>query len=206
MKKLRLYLKQNPQLWYLLFVPAFLICFFSLEAYITADKSYWSVYCPLDDLVPFWESFVIPYYLWYPLLFTTGFILLLKDVPNFKRYMQFLIFGFGAALVFCLLVPNGQDLRPENFARDNVFTRLVGLMYRMDTNTNVFPSMHVIGSVAAAVAVCKSSGLRRLRLPWIIIAAAVSISTVFIKQHSVLDIFGGLLFCLPIYWLLYRRN
>ena len=117
-----------------------------------------------------------------------------------------MIFGFGAALVFCLLVPNGQDLRPENFARDNVFTRLVGLMYRMDTNTNVFPSMHVIGSVAAAVAVCKSSGLRRLRLPWIIIAAAVSISTVFIKQHSVLDIFGGLLFCLPIYWLLYRRN
>ena len=206
MKNFRAYLKANPHLWYILFVPAFLICFFSLEKFVGPDRNYWSVYCNLDEVIPFWEGFVIPYYLWYPLLFGTGLLLLMKDVPNFKKYMQFLIIGFGAALLFCLLVPNGQDLRPESFPRDNLLSRLVGLMYSMDTNTNVFPSMHVIGSVAAAAAVCKSDALRRLRLPWIILALAVSISTVFIKQHSVLDIFGALLLCLPIYFFLYKHK
>lgn len=206
MKELRAYLRQNPHFWYLLFVPAFLICFFALEAYIDPAEPYWQVYTPLDGLIPFCEAFVVPYYLWYPLLFGTGLLLLLKDVPNFKKYMLFLILGFGAALFFCLLVPNGQDLRPDSFPRDNLLTRLVGLMYQMDTNTNVFPSMHVIGSVAAAAAVWKSSALRRLRLPWAVLAVAISLSTVFIKQHSVLDVFGALLFCMPIFWLLYRRR
>ncbi len=206
MKKLRSYLKHNPHLWYLLFLPAFLICFFSLEAYIGPDRAYWSVYSPLDDAIPFLEFFVLPYYLWYPLLVSTGLMLLLWDVPNFKKYMRFLIIGFGAALLFCLLVPNGQDLRPESFERDNIFTRLVAMMYRMDTNTNVFPSMHVIGSVAAAVAVWKSQRLRPLRLPWLILAVAISLATVFIKQHSIVDVFGGLAFCLPIYWWIYVRR
>lgn len=205
MKRLLQYLKRNPHLWYLLFVPAFLVCFFALEAHISPSEPYWSVHIPLDDRIPFCEAFVIPYYLWYPLLFSTGLLLLIMDVPNFKKYMQFLIIGFGAALVFCLLVPNGQDLRPESFERSNIFTRLVGLMYQMDTNTNVFPSMHVIGSVAAAAAVFKSGKLRKLRLPWLVLAVAISLSTVFIKQHSILDILGALALCLPIYCLLYGR-
>ena len=206
MKKFRLYLRKNPHLWYILFLPAFLICFFALEKFVDSDRVIWWVSSPLDGRIPFLEGFVLAYYLWYPLLALTGFLLLWKDVPNFKKYMQFLIFGFGAALLFCLLIPNGQDLRPGSFARDNVFTRLVGLMYSVDTNTNVFPSMHVIGSVAAAAAVCRSGKLKPLRPLWLVVAVAISLSTVFIKQHSVLDIFGGILFCLPIYLLLYGRK
>ena len=206
LKKLRTYLKQNPHLWYILFVPAFLACFFSLEVFVTPDKPYWSVYIPLDDRIPFLEGFVLPYYLWYPLLFATGLLLLLKDVPNFTRYMRFLIFGFGVALVFCLLVPNGQDLRPESFPRSNVLTALVGLVYSMDTNTNVFPSMHVIGSVAAAAAIWKSAPLRSLRPAWTLLAALISLSTVFIKQHSVLDIIGALALCVPLYLLIYKKK
>ena len=206
LKRLRAILRQNPHLRYILFLPAFLICFFTLERLIAPEDVRWWVYSPLDDLIPFWEGFVIPYYFWYPLLFVTGLLLLLKDVPNFKNYMRFLIFGFGGALLFCLIVPNGQLLRPEAFSNDNALSRLVGLMYSMDTNTNVFPSMHVIGSVAAAGAAWKSAALKKLRLPWTLLAVAVSLSTVFIKQHSVLDIFGALAFCLPLWILIYGER
>lgn len=206
MKKLRSFLRQNPHLRYILFLPAFLVCFFSLERLIEPGDVVWWVYSPMDDFVPFLEGFVIPYYLWYPLLFVTGLLLLLRDVPNFRKYMRFLIFGFGGALLFCLIVPNGQLLRPESFPRDNILTRFVELMYSMDTNTNVFPSMHVIGSVAAAGAVWKSAALRKLRLPWTLLALAVSVSTVFIKQHSLLDIFGAMLFCLILWYLIYGKR
>ncbi len=206
LKKLRAYLKQNPHLWYILFVPAFLVCFFSLEALVGPEDVRWWVYSRLDDYIPFAEVFIVPYCLWYPLLFGTGLLLLICDVPNFKKYMLFLILGFGFALAFCLILPNGQALRPDSFERQNIFTRFVALMYSADTCTNVFPSMHVIGSVAAAVAVCKSRRLRRLRPLWIILAAAISVSTVFIKQHSVLDIFGALALCVPLYALLYLKR
>lgn len=206
LKKLRAYLKENPHLYYILFVPAFLLCFFSLESYIGPEQDYWSVYSPLDEHIPFIEYFVLPYYLWYPLLFSTGLILLLRDIPAFKKYMLFLIISFGGALLICLLVPNGQDLRPESFPRSNIFSSLVGLMYSMDTNTNVFPSMHVLGSVAAAAAVFKSEKTQALRPLWLLLAILISASTVFIKQHSILDVLGALVLALPIYMALYFRG
>ena len=206
MKKIRTYLKANPHLWYILFVPAFLISFFSIESLIAPEDVRWWVFSSLDTHIPFVEVFIVPYVLWYPLLLGTGLLLLIFDVPNFKKYMLFLIFGFGLALLFCLLLPNGQALRPASFERQNIFTYFVGLIYSADTCTNVFPSMHVIGSAAAAIAVCKSDRLRRLRPLWLILAAAISISTVFVKQHSILDIFGALALCAPLYALLYHQK
>ena len=34
----------------------------------------------------------------------------------------------------------------------------------------------------------------------------MSLSTVFIKQHSVLDVLGGLLFCLPLWFFIYGKR
>lgn len=206
MKRLSSFLRENPHLYYILLLPAFLICFFSIEALIPPEKVRWWVSSPLDSFIPFLEIFVIPYCLWYPLLFATGFLLLFSDVPTFKAYMLFLSIGFGAALLFCLLVPNGQPLRPEVFPRENIFTSLVAALYAADTPTNVFPSMHVIGSVAAAAAAIKSPAFRRLRSAWIIVAVAICLSTVFIKQHSILDVFGGLVLSAILYFPIYRRK
>ena len=47
--------------------------------------------------------------------------------------------------LFCALIPNGQDLRPAVMPRDNIFCDLVAYTYSLDTNTNVFPSVHVLG-------------------------------------------------------------
>ncbi len=206
MKALKNYIKNRPHAKYALFLPAFLACFFSLEALIQPEDVVWWVYCRLDDTIPFLEGFAISYYLWYPLLIGTGVILLHSDGEGFKKYILFLIIGFGATLLFDLIVPNGQALRPESFPRDNALTALVGLMYSMDTPTNVFPSMHVIGSIAAAAAAYKSEKLRSLRPLWTVLAVFISLSTVFIKQHSILDIVGGLIFSAVIYFIVYAGS
>ena len=66
--------------------------------------------------------------------------------------------------------------------------------------------MHVVGSFAAAVASRRSLKLRRYSPLIIVVAAAVCLSTVFVKQHSVLDIFAGFAVALPIWWGLYLRK
>ena len=199
-------MKAHPEYWYFLFIPGYILCFFLMEALVPADSDYFVCWLPLDDKIPFVEIFVIPYVLWYLLLFGTGMLLLVRDVPVMKRYVWFMIISFGLTMLFCVLFPNGQNLRPETFPRDNVFTRLVSAIYAADTNTNVLPSMHVIGSVAAAIAICYSRPNHRWRAPVVILAVLICAATMLIKQHSVLDVIAGLALCVPVWYLIYCRK
>ena len=199
-------MKEHPEYWYILFLPGFLLCFFLVEKLVPSDCDYWVSHCRLDDYIPFLEIFVIPYCLWYPLLFCVGIYLMLTDPPELRRYAWFLIIGCGLSLLICLLFPNGQDLRPASFEHENFCTWLLGKIYAADTNTNVLPSMHVVGAFAAAVASRRSRKLRRWSPLVIAVAVLICISTVFVKQHSMLDIFAGILLALPIWWALYLRK
>lgn len=206
-RKIKLFLKETPHIWLALFYPAFVIVFFALEAYVPSADSCWIVHSPLDDAIPFLEVFVIPYVLWYPFLAATPIALLAaRDDEGFRKHLYFMMLGFGAALVFCFIVPNAQLMRPAEMPRDNFLTAIVTWLYEADTPTNVFPSMHVIGCIAGAAACLHSPALKKLRPAWVIIAVLISASTVFIKQHSILDVFGAIIFCVPIWLWLYAKR
>lgn len=179
---------------YTLWLPPYLLLFVALEQ--MPMGAYWATQLPVDARIPFCEWFVIPYCLWYPLLVAVGLYLLLRDRAAFRRYMLFLAATFLLSELLWFLLPNGQDLRPPAFSRENPLTALVAGLYRVDTNTNVFPSVHVVGSIGAALAVwdCRALERRRgLRMGTAALAALICVSTLFIKQHTVLDVVGGLL-------------
>ena len=66
-------------------------------------------------------------------------------------------------------------------------------IYSFDTPTGVCPSLHVAYSMGIASVWCRS---RLAGRPWkllmILSAALISISTAFVKQHSVVDIFAAI--------------
>lgn len=190
-----------------LYLPLYLAAFFWVESYITAESAYWVSYWPaVDDAIPFCPPFVLAYYLWYPYLVITGLYLGVRYGDCFRRYMQFIAVSFTASILIFLLFPNGQDLRPAAFAEDNLFTRLIGSIYAVDTNTNVLPSIHVLGSVAAVAAAYDCPAFKPwLRWAYVVAAVLICAATVFIKQHSILDSIAGVLFALPVYWLIYLR-
>lgn len=171
-------------------------------------EGYIVTYLPLDDLIPFCEWFLIPYYLWYPYLLGIGLFLLFFDSDGFKKYMTFIGIGFIGATVIFLLFPNGQDLRVTEFANDNIFTRAIAGLYIADTNTNVCPSLHVVGSLAGVIAVFHSKKMRNmwLRIAVCVLAALICAATVFIKQHSVVDFLVSLPYCAIIYTIVYMRK
>lgn len=197
---------KHKHLLLLAYIPLYLTAFFLIEKYITTD--YWVSYIPLDDVIPFLEGFVILYCLWYPFMICTGLYLLIKDIPAFERYMWFIIIGFTTCIAICAIFPNGQNLRPAEFERINLFTGMVEAIYRVDTNTNVLPSMHVVGSLAAAFAIFDCDALKNklIRISTVILTALICISTVLIKQHSILDIFAGIAVSIPIYFIVYRKK
>ncbi len=169
-------------------LPAYLIQFAIAEKLVVND--YWVSHLPIDDAIPFCEWFIFPYVLWYLYLVIPGLILLFRDGEGFKRYMTFIGIGFGSAVLFCMLFPNGQNLRPQTMPRNNIATWLVSQIYLADTNTNVLPSVHVIGCYAMAYTAFKRlpKNRRKWLIPIVFMAVLISVSTVFVKQHSVLDI------------------
>ena len=190
-------------LWMLVFWVIYLVLFAVVEHEVQSD--YYVMHCALDDIIPFCEWFIFPYCLWHPLLFAMTLYLSFWDAENFKPYITFIALGFIPVILFDWAFPNGQDLRPAVFAHQNIATWLVGRIYAADTNTNVFPSMHVIGSAALVAAALHTPSLRKRKLHLVAIPVGVliCISTVFVKQHSCLDLIGAIPYSALLWWLIY---
>ncbi|MBE6918128.1 MAG: phosphatase PAP2 family protein [Ruminococcaceae bacterium] len=197
--------QRGRHLWWLLFWPVYWLRYPLIERG-RGEVSYHPVYCPADDLIPFCEVFIVPYMLWMVLMVAVCLYTLCCDVDTFRLYSRFLVIAMSLSTVIFLLWPSCQQLRPETFARDNLFTRCVALLYAADTNTNVFPSEHAIGSAAVWLAVRHARGLAsaRLRVPLCVLAALTCVSTVFLKQHSVLDLLGAAPVCLIAWYFSFR--
>lgn len=189
--------------WYLLIWVTYLPLFILVEHLVT--EGYTVVHIPLDDVIPFCEWFIFPYCLWHPLLGLMTAYLAFWDADSFKRYMIFLALGFFPVILFDWAFPNGQELRPLVFEHENIATWLCAHIYAADTNTNVFPSMHVIGAAALYAATLHTPSLRKHRLDWVmlVLAILISISTVFVKQHSCLDVIGAIPYSALVWWLVY---
>ncbi len=191
----------------LLFWPLFGLLFAAVERG-WPGRVYTAVWCPLDDLIPFCEWFLIPYLFWFVFLagmLAYGFFF---EPENFAAMMRFVILTYSATLLIYLLFPTAQELRPAAFPRDNLLTRFMAAYYAFDTNTNVCPSLHVIGSFAAMYAGWHSRrfSARPRRVAFGVICAAVSLSTVFVKQHSALDVLLALPLCLAAYPIAFGRG
>lgn len=184
----------------LIFWPIFGLLFTFVERFYNVGH-YYSMHCPLDDMIPFCEWFLIPYLFWFVYLIGTIVYTFFFDVAAFKRMMYFIIITYSITMLIYLLFPTCQDLRPTQFVRDNVLTRFVAWFYNFDTNTNVCPSIHVLGSVAAMLGLCDCRRLQnpKLKLLFILLCVLICISTVFMKQHSVLDVLAALPLCVIAY-------
>ena len=204
METIKSFIRQHKSIYLALYVPIYLLMFFAVER-LVPTSGYWVSYVPLDDAIPFCEYFVPFYCAWYFLLIAVGFALLIVDDRNFRLYMYCLMIGFTASLVFCFIFPNGQDLRPAVFEQQNFFADWVQLIYRADTNTNVLPSMHVIGAMVACFGIFHS---KKLRQPWVrigvvVLTVLINASTVLVKQHSILDVLAGFAASAVVYLIVY---
>ncbi len=198
-RQLRLNKLNTPQyrhLLLLLYWPVYGLLFLYVERFRVVENWH-AVHCALDDAIPFCEAFLIPYMFWFIALVGMSLYTLLYDTEIFRRFQKFIILTYSIAMLTYLLWPTCQQLRPETFARDNVLTRFIRGFYQFDTNTNVCPSVHVIGAMAVQFAA--SDLLRHKEAGWHIISWVVTLSiclsTVFLKQHSILDVAAALPVC-----------
>ena len=194
-RQFKLNTPQFSHLWLLLGWVVYFFLFFLTENFIPEEKCT-VVHCFIDDIIPFYEGFIIPYVAWYLLIFGSLLYFLLYNVDNFKRLQNYIMITQAIALVIFCLFPTKQELRPVEFPRDNFLTDCVAYLYLVDTNTGVCPSLHCAFSIGIA-----SMWIKEKSVSWwfksfiLFLAAMVCLSTMFLKQHSALDFFAALPLC-----------
>lgn len=187
--------------------PLFGFLFWFMER-IMPVSGYHVMYHPLDSLIPFCEIFVFPYVLWYFYLIFIHVYTFFYDVDAFKKLMKYIVFTYTAALLIFFMFPTCQLLRPAVFERQNLLTDFMGWFYTFDTNTNVCPSLHVVGSFAVMHTAWNTKGLnsKKHKIIFGITTFFISISTVFLKQHSVIDIVAGFALSAVAYYISFGKK
>ncbi len=190
--------------WTLLYFPVYMFFFLLAERLFTEDVNI--IHMGLDDVIPFCEWFIIPYYLWFPFMAVFFVWIFFGDKEEYLRFVKFLYSGMTVFILISYLYPNGLMLRPEELPRENIATHVVEYLYRTDTSTNVFPSIHVFNTLGVMIAVAKSKRVMPSTIgKWAVelFGLLIILSTVFLKQHSVWDVLGALAFGVIFYLLYY---
>ncbi len=190
-----------------LYTPIYLLFFYYLEKTITTDFT--ALNSPIDNLIPFIPIFIIPYLLWFVYVAGSAIYFIFVSQRDFVKLMSFLIIGMTAYLIICYIFPNGlHDFRPKNITTDNPINALVAWLYKTDTSTNVFPSIHVYNSIGVHIAVCKTDKIksRGIRMASLVLCVLICFSTIFLKQHALIDVIGGCVMGRIVYVLMYKTK
>lgn len=159
------------------------------------EVQYFYIHSPIDDLIPFCEYFIIPYLIWFVFIAATGLYFFFKDVDGFYKYAETTVIGMTLFLLICTIFPNAIHLRPYWIFRDNICMDLVRIIWRMDTPTNVFPSLHVYNSLCAAMALGSAKNFKKPVLVkgfTFALTGLIILSTMFLKQHSATDVVAAI--------------
>ena len=184
----------------------YLIAFYYLEQ---RDVAVHEIGMEIDGYIPFCEIFIVPYLLWFAYVALTVVFLCIRDKEESDRLVAFLMAGMTIFIVVSAVFPNGHNLRPKVFARDNLFIDLIRHLYATDTPTNILPSIHVFNTVGVLIAAAHSEKLRAHKgIMWSIFITGflIILSTVFLKQHSVTDVIAAFAMACIIYPFIYASQ
>lgn len=205
MKVLAIYNKVKYVLWMVLYGIFYFVSYSILEKEIVPTHI---IHCSLDDKIPFCEYFVIPYFLWFAFVLATVvyFGIFCESKREYACLAISLCFGMTVFLIVSAVYPNGHNLRPE-LEGNGIFMSAVRRLYSTDTSTNILPSIHVFNTVACWIALIKNNRCRKNKLVCVttsILSISIIASTMFLKQHSAVDVIFAIVLNAMCYVLCYK--
>lgn len=155
-----------------------------------------------DRIVPLQPTWVLVYgslYLW--LIVVPVFVVRQEDLirRTVRAYLMVWITAYVCFLAYPTVAPRLAELPGQGFA-----VRGLRFLYHADPPYNCFPSLHVAHSLVSALACFRVN--RRLGIVAVICAALVGVSTLFTKQHYILDVIAGAFLAVVAYVVFLRSS
>ena len=143
---------------------------------------------------PLIKEFVYIYNSWYPFVFFTSYLIYIKDKEDYKKFVYVMVIGILLSHLTFLLYPS-MVIRPE--IKVNNFTDLVlFLTYYFDTPAiNCIPSVHcLLCYISIYYIIINKKIALQIKIPIVIYYILIILSTLFIKQHLLIDAIIALIY------------
>jgi membrane-associated phospholipid phosphatase len=154
----------------------------------------------LDDLVPLKPTWALVYGALYLFLILLPVLVVRRD-DHIRRtvwaYLMVWVLAYVCFLAYPTLAPRPPEVIGEGFGLWGL-----QLLYSADTPYNCFPSLHVAHSFVSALTCYRLH--RRMGVALVIAASLVGVSTLYTKQHCVLDVVAGILLACVAYAIFLR--
>lgn len=193
-------LKEVPYLLFLLVMPVLGLIYKILN---TNPRNPVILSTNLDTMIPFLPIFIVPYIVWYA--FILGYLIYFwyKDISVYLKTLSVIVIGelvcFVIYFYFQTTVP-----RPK-LVGDGILVDLVGMIYSHDQPFNAFPSIHVLTTFAIILGNINIRNKHVFHSVFVsVMGSMIIISTLFVKQHYILDMFASMFLTSFIYGIVFE--
>lgn len=181
------------------FKPIYLIIFliiFQCSMYFftkLTNPDYHILTSNLDNKIPFIPYFIYFYVIWYLLLLLVPLLIYNKDKETFYKYFT----SYSISIIICgiifLIYPTILERMP--IEGNNLSTNLVRLIYKLDDPAvNCLPSMHCLFCYFFIFGTLFNNRIeKKYQYGILIISILIVLSTLFIKQHIIIDAISSLI-------------
>ena len=164
------------------------IIYFGIKLFI---NNYNLVNIPLDDKIPFIKEFIYIYMIWYPFLIFNYYIIYKTNKEKYIKLVLATITSLIMLYIFFILYPS-KVIRPDINSYNDLTTFILYIVYKVDSPTNCFPSGHCLLCFTLIYSLLDNQTIsNKLKIPALIINILIIMSTLFVKQHVILDVISA---------------
>ncbi len=192
-------LRVKSKFIFLVLLPFFTI-YFLLQSVMAIDTSY-NLITDLDKIIPFIPEFIWIYHTIIPVYIFT-ILLLIQRRPVFLTAIASTVLASVSMLTFYALFPAFYPR--DGYVEASISGFLVELTRSIDGSNNTFPSSHVTFAWLLVLFMSLSEFVKKhkwVQFIYVLWACLISISTVVLKQHFILDVFSGINLAVLCYFL-----
>ena len=158
------------------------------------------IHTAVDDMIPVIEVFIIPYAMWLPYLVAGMIAIAIRSRKLSRKTSYMLMAGMTLFIIISLVYPNMLELRAAIPDRRNIFMDCINYLHSIDTPTDVLPSLHVYDAIVVAAGLHLTFKDKKVMLVLSdILTALIVLSTMFIKQHSIIDVISAIVMFIPVF-------
>ncbi|WP_096156522.1 phosphatase PAP2 family protein [Bacillus sp. FJAT-45066] len=187
--------KKIPYLLLLLVMPILGVIYTILNEH---PRTATQIPLPIDQEIPFITAFIIPYIIWYAFIFGYLVYFCFKDTDVYVKTLITIVVGELICFVIYFFF---QTTVPRPTIQGNgFFEMLVKYIYAHDRPVNCFPSIHVLTTYAIMLASFHIKNKHKWNTYFIhVMGSLIILSTLFIKQHVILDMVASMFLVAFIY-------
>ena len=168
----------------------------------------------LDDLFPLVPAFAVIYLSSYFFWICGPIAVSLTKKRNFVNYICGLSLSYLIGFLFFVFLPTYMDRTAEGLMeaakQPGIFNAMLATIYAADGSEyafNLFPSYHCLISLYCYLGVRKQPEISKgFQVYSLVMVVLICLSTLFTKQHYIIDMVGGLGISLACYALMHRLD